>query len=269
MIDYIKILEDDQAEACRKIIEDLKDYYTEFPDTYSLSTLGAATYQHCQEKDLKYDRSEYLKIKEKINPVLMEKFRWLYEILINRIENIINEKCIISDEAQLAFPGFHILYAHEHSEKVTESIHLDLQWKSHLDSLEKIFKNVERDNFLTFTLCIKLPPGGGGLYYWPLTNPDKKYTYEEADQEYENLKYISEEIAPFNTDDSFMGCERSLYEEKTKPKIIEYKHGYMTFFRKPVLHQVMPFFPPFKVGDTRITLQGHGIKCDGIWRLYF
>jgi len=269
MIDYIKLLDSDQVKKCRDTVENLKEYYTGFPETYFLSTLGAATYQHCEEIDGEYERDEYLKIKEEMNPILMKNFGWLYDILINKIESMINEKCIISEESRLAYPGFHMLYAHENSEKITEAIHLDLQWKFHIDQLDKIFKNVERDNFLTYTLCVKLPPGGGGLYYWPLKDENKKYTYAEADEEYSELQKISEEIAPFNTDDSFLGCEKNLYETTTKPSIIVYQEGYMTFFRKPVIHQVMPFNPPFSVGDTRITLQGHAIKCDNIWRLYF
>jgi hypothetical protein len=29
--------------------------------------------------------------------------------------------------------------------------------------------------------------------------------------------------------------------------------------------------PGYKLSDTdrRISLQGHGVKCDGVWRLYF
>ena len=179
-----------------------------------------------------------------------------------------NEKCVISDAADLAYPGFHILYAHKNSENVTEAIHLDVQWKPHIDHLNKIFKKVELNNFITYTLCIELPEGGGGLYYWPLRY-DKDYDYEESKEEYMDLIELSNKIAPFNTDDSFDGCERKIYEEQMRPNILMYKEGYMTFFRRFILHQVMPFIPPFSIGDKRITLQGHAIKCDDIWRLYF
>jgi hypothetical protein len=33
-------------------------------------------------------------------------------------------------------------------------------------------------------------------------------------------------------------------------------------------HQIAPAFN-CEPRDRRITLQGHGVRCDGVWRLYF
>lgn len=52
------------------------------------------------------------------------------------------------------------------------------------------------------------------------------------------------------------------------PLVVPYKVGQMFYHTGHVLHQIIPGYD-LQPDDRRITLQGHGIKCDGIWRLYF
>jgi hypothetical protein len=59
------------------------------------------------------------------------------------------------------------------------------------------------------------------------------------------------------------------YEKFLEPKILNYQIGNMVLFKGNLLHQIAPFFEPVCENELRITLQGHGLKCDGKWILYF
>ena len=50
--------------------------------------------------------------------------------------------------------------------------------------------------------------------------------------------------------------------------VVPYTIGKLMYHTGHVLHQIIPGYK-LQDGDRRMTLQGHGIKCDGIWRLYF
>ena len=52
------------------------------------------------------------------------------------------------------------------------------------------------------------------------------------------------------------------------PMVVPYKIGQMFYHTGHVLHQIVPGYK-LDVWDRRITLQGHGVKCDGVWKLYF
>lgn len=272
---YFPVLNEQEINKCLSDLNNLKQYYTDFPEGFYLQTLGAATYQHCYDSENEDARSlnqndmkqtSYARIKKDINPILKQSFGWVYDKICSRILEEISEPCIVDKSANLAFPGFHIIYSHKNSHRVTEAIHLDYQWKAHIDNLKSIFKSVNEENFLTFTLCIKTPINGCGLYYWPLKKAEN-YSFEEAEKEYEYIKNTANTIQPFSAKNE--GCDRVFYENELKPSILNYKQGFITLLTQPILHQVMPFNLPFIENDTRITMQGHGIKCDGIWRLYF
>ena len=47
-----------------------------------------------------------------------------------------------------------------------------------------------------------------------------------------------------------------------------YNKGEMVYFVGHLLHQMMPGIN-VQPTDRRITVQGHGQKCDGVWRLYW
>lgn len=267
MIELVKVLEQKEIEKALSTIESLKNHYEPLPEGYNFETLGAASYLHYgnEHENNKQTGEKYHAIKERSNPILMKNFDWLYKILINRISEVLKEPCDISKEAGLAFPGFHIFYPYEYCDEISHPAHFDYQWSYHLESLEKIYKRIEKVKFLTFTLSIKLPHNGAGLYYWNLPNNDKQYSFNEAETLMENVV----EEAAIIFENATQGITKELYESKLNPSILEYKEGFMSIFTQPILHQIMPFTTGWLPEDKRITLQGHGIKCDDIWRLYF
>ena len=50
--------------------------------------------------------------------------------------------------------------------------------------------------------------------------------------------------------------------------VAPYTVGKLFYHTGHVLHQIIPGYK-LQEGDRRITLQGHGIKCDGKWIIYF
>lgn len=205
----------------------------------------------------------YDKLKTITNPILMQKFSSLYEKICRQIENELNEKCLINDDADLAFPGFNIFTPYENCEKIDGPPHIDLQWTYHLDNLKQIFSDVSEDRFLTFTLAIKLPKSGGGLYIWD-GEDEKISNYASAKKYYKETMIKCKNIFKNNNKVS-----KEFFEKETNPTFVNYEEGYMTLFDNLLLHQVAPFNLPYQIDEERITLQGHGIKCDNIWRLFF
>lgn len=267
MIKLIECLTKTEIETCLKTLNELQIHYEDLPEGFNFKTLGAATYLHYGQEDenteelgLKYNR-----IKSKTNPILMKNFKWVYEILLKKISEELKQECIISEEADLAFPGFHVFYPHKECEKVSHPPHLDFQWAYHLNALKEKFNTVEDDRFLTFTLSIKLPDSGAGLYYWDLPSYNKQYSFNQAEEIMEETLCKANNL--FSISDGYISREE--YEKATNPSILKYKEGYMTIFTQPILHQIMPFNSGWNDDDKRITLQGHGIMCDQIWRLYF
>lgn len=265
----IKILDKNEVEKTKNLLSDLKIYYCNLPDGFYFKTLGAASYIHCND-----EKNSYFEIKNKINPILKDNFQWIYNKIIQTIENEYSEKSIISDEAGLAFPGFHNFYAHDGCDLVSHPPHIDMQWTYHLDYLLNKFKNVDRENFITFTLSIKLPKSGAGLYYWDLPKDGENFSLYEAELYYKDILQLTRSIVEAERDEDCWTkdskeCDSDQYEKITKPKKLIYQEGFITLFRGFLLHQIMPYFKPYSLDEERITMQGHGIKCDGIWRLYF
>jgi hypothetical protein len=266
MIELVKVLEQKEIQKALFIVDSLKDHYEPLSEGYNFETLGAASYLHYGNEHENYKQSgkKYHAIKERSNPILIKNFDWLYQILINKISEVLKEPCDISKEAGLAFPGFHIFYPYDPYEKICHPAHFDYQWSYHIDSLEEKYKKIDKVRFLTFTLSIELPHNGAGLYYWDLPN-DKQYSFNEAE---DLMKDTLDQIDSL-FQNSEQGISKEIYEEKLKPSILNYKEGYMSIFTQPILHQITPFNAGWKKEDKRVTLQGHGIKCDNIWRLYF
>ena len=94
---------------------------------------------------------------------------------------------------------------------------------------------------LSFTLSVALPARGSGLNTW-----DIRY------DEYRNL----------NT------AERARLRASQIKEYHPYKLGQAVLHSGLQLHQIAPS-QEFEPGDERITLQGHGIRRDGVWQLYW
>ena len=207
-------------------------------------TLGAVSYL-----DSVASPDRYNKHKNYLNPVLRKKFTWIYEIICEKLQREFGEPVVI--DKFLAHPGFHIFATKtgsvlrpEYVELFQEplgSVHVDVQYEEHYEYWN-IFKEVDLENTLSFTIPINLPTHGGGLYTWEDEVDPKLFNYTTNDTKLSELE---------------------------SPSISNlYNKGEMVYFIGHLLHQMMPG-RDLQPTDRRITVQGHGIKCDGVWRLYW
>ena len=207
-------------------------------------TLGAVSYlDHVKSGD------QYDKHRDYVNPVLYKKFNWIYEIITEKLQEALGDPVVI--DKFLAHPGFHIFATKIGTtiepeymklfEQPLGSVHVDVQWEEHHDYWQT-FDEVNLEDTLSFTVPIKLPSGGGGLYTWADEVNPYSFNYTTNEVKLSELEHP---------------CVSNLYTE-----------GEMIYFVGHLLHQMMPGVN-VQPTDRRITVQGHGQKCDGVWRLYW
>jgi len=206
-------------------------------------TLGAVSYlDHVKSSD------QYDKHRDYLNPVLLKKFNWIYESSAKDCkENLANLSSLMGFLLILVFiffcksgttiePEYIKMF-----EQPLGSVHVDVQWEEHHDYWNT-FDKVNLEDTLSFTVPIKLPSGGGGLYTW------------------------ADEVNPYSF--NYTTNENKLAELESPAIPNLYTEGEMIYFIGHLLHQMMPGVN-VQPTDRRITVQGHGQKCDGVWRLYW
>jgi hypothetical protein len=194
-------------------------------------TFGATSYL-----DKSGDNNSYNEYRDKYNSTLKHKFKGLYKNLLSALGTHLKQS--VRFHPKYAYPGFHIYEAHPLFKFSLGNIHCDLQYQNlNWD----IFDSVDFENPISFTLVILLPHGGGGMRIWDLNYSDLQHKTKSE------LKKI--------------------FNENTYQKI-EYKTGWLYTHSGHYAHQISPM-KNFKHGDTRITLQGHGLWCDNSWVIYW
>lgn len=239
-------------------------------------TIGATTYlEGCD------DIKKYHKHKELLNPILRKHFSYLYDIVCQRLSIELDAPVVTDD--MLGYPGFHV-FGLKPGETGTEqqlkaleqplaSIHLDIQYKEH-GGYWKTFDEVDFENPLSFTLAIKLPKNGGGLYIWDWMKFDKElikdfnFQREHEKQDWISSQFMDQSEEVVKSPEMWENDSAGHYKPDGNPVVEMYHEGSMIWFTGHMLHQIAPGYK-LEPDDMRITLQGHGIKCDGTWRIYF
>lgn len=198
-------------------------------------TLGAASYL-----DGPWDGKTYSTARDRTNQLMASSFRELYRQTCKALSTVLGA---VDFHPRLAMPGFHLFAAKPGQQLLAAtaefaqrggSVHFDLQHKLHT-SLWQEFQHVDWANPLSFTLSLALPASGGGLRIWPTQTTTTTTT-------------------TLTPSDPGVG--------------INYRIGELIYFTEPLLHQIAPAVA-LQPGDQRMTLQGHGLHCDGTWILYF
>jgi len=226
-------------QECQDILEKIYQLKTHWTQRYPMfCTLGTALYLDAANHS---DFSSYQNKMKKTNKILLKHFPLLY----HRLKEILQEelKEDVFYEETLALPGFHIFNTPQNEEELfliqqfPPSIHFDLQFLQ----AKWTYKQMETHRPISFTAAIKLPAHGSGLNYWDITYKD-----------YHNLS-VPEKDALFLS----KKCHYCPYQEGK----IAIHHGL-------TLHQIaIP--TKYTKDDVRITLQGHLIRCDKAWRVYW
>jgi hypothetical protein len=251
----IDVLTDDEVSKSINIIENLFDYWVkrESPES-DVYTLGATLYQ-----DLRHPAGliYYVHNARKTNPVLLKNFSWLYEIVLNKLTIEFGEKFELSDG--IGFPGFQIFghapgklnsdFTVQVMQTPIAGIHFDAQYMDLIKYWKANFQDdYDLKNPMSFTLALELPKNGGAMSTWGVDDYERNSEYERY---LKNLNYSKHEYG-------YLG----------PPNVVPYTPGKMFYFVGDMLHQIAPAYK-MDYDDRRITLQGHAIKCKGVWRTYF
>ena len=229
-IRYLDCLTSTECESIRERVHSLTQYWVaRIDEKIPFYTLGAASYLDAEGNK----EPRYRGIAKRMNPILQTHFSDLYNRLIEVIGLATGQK--VEYDTALALPGFHIFLFSELFTQPLASKHFDLQFK--LIDWKK-YNKVDFEHPISFTLAIILPKSGGGMYCWDLFyNPEVDRSSREQEKE----------------------------ESKT---FVEYSSGKLVLHEGLMLHQIAPL-KEMNSTDERITLQGHGLICDGVMRLYW
>ncbi len=250
-VSQVPILTPQECVTIRTLIDELRESWIQRHPVAPFFTLGASNYF-----DLAYlANPPYYQMAQQYNPILKERFGWLYDRLAVVLSNHLQAP--VDYKESLALPGFHIFLDHaafQHPRDLThrdwfrdrydpaavsnpihcDTPHLLFNWGSSYDGID--FKNP-----ISFTLAIALPQSGGGMYVWDLHRD-------------ETLGLPQTEL-------------RQLLDSRQKT-LHSYTIGAAALHSGFYYHQIAPF-RDVQPHDARITLQGHGICCQGRWQLYW
>lgn len=234
----------ESAETVRRVNRS-RDQWTKRGPGYF--TLGAASYLDATDSP-----NSYLAAAAQTNPLLSRAFEDLYSGLLGFLACVLEESVEYGE--RLALPGFHIFefygaksprlqdfQGYESAEQSAfERAHFDTQFRQAVPDWAP-------EATVSFTLPLKQPPGGTGLAIWPL---DCAAAIQR--------KLSTADLAKYAT--------QNAYERVT------YKTGRMIlhdgFLLHSLLHNLAGAGAPAPKGQ-RITLQGHGVRRNGRWTIFW
>lgn len=239
----IPVLTREECEQNLEIVFKLRDEWhsrsNEMSDLEDLEyySIGAMSYLD-EVPQLK----QYSKMRDRFNPILLNNFKDLLEQVRQAIAKHLDTECYFDDN--YALPGIHIFGTDWLFESEFAPKHCDL----HYAMMDWGDIEFDPEDNLSFTLALKLPSNGGGLYSW-----DEFFTIKRDDGYESNKNRMFE--TELNREDS---------------EFHDYESGRMYLHSGNQFHQIAPF-KDIQEGDMRITLQGHGIlnKQNGKYLLFW
>ena len=133
-----------------------------------MHTLGTACYLE-GINGFEYYKKEYTKT----NKLLKKNYGKLFDIVLKYYKKRAPDSKV---EYRFALPGFHIFECNKLFSLPVASVHKDLQYEQLQFNNNE---NIDLDNTLSFTLCLELPPTGGGLFTFE-ENKKSKVNYKEG-----------------------------------------------------------------------------------------
>lgn len=159
-----KILSKSESKLFSKKIKSHKKYWKR--KNILMYTLGTASYIE-GTGGFNYYSKEYTKT----NKFLYKHYKNLYDKVLEYFQNKTPNSKV---KYRFAYPGFHIFKCNKLFSFPLASIHKDYQYRNlklHKD------EDIDYDKTLSFTLCLRLPPTGGGLYKFE-NNQKTKINYK-------------------------------------------------------------------------------------------
>lgn len=236
MIAELPLLTGEQSDALRARIHGMREHWIpRGGEPASFLTLGTPSYLDVAESP---ESGHYQRHGVAARPLLWEHFRDLYELLGRALSEHLGAPVRYADG--LALPGFHIWLEGAIFTKPRAPVHFDLQYEAF-----DWPPGTDTDRLLSYTLPLRVPAAGGGLNLWDVT-------YREF-RDYRARGWVE--------------SAADLQRFRTR-RYVPYTPGRLYVHSGHVLHQVAPS-SGVSPGDERLTLQGHGVLCDGEWLLYW
>lgn len=258
---YINLLSPAEVDRTLEIIESLSDrWIPRGSDDYRYHTLGAVSHIDRLPNDIM--TNEQISFFNKNNKILQDNFKYLYEIIISKVNELFGPCEIVND---VPIPGFYIYGGLKKNETPTRSEYGDFEGQTeiHRDGLFNMLDykwnqyGGATDSF-GMTLALELPKNGSGILIWD--QPDIGL--------YSNSEYANRsKLFDFNKNEK-NAHKFSKYIKNPIPEVIDYIPGYIFWQHGEVYHAVGYSIDTLNT-DRRITMQIFGIKCDGVWRLIF
>ena len=169
------------------------------------------------------------------NPLIQEGLGDVHGKIIDALRSEFDAD-FITDE-RFSLPGLHIFMPSPFFRARFGSCHFDRQWQI-LDLSP--YTGIDTSSIISFTLPLEIPVGGAGLLLWT----------DKVDPEY------SGPVTPGSGQGESI-CKR-----------VEYQIGELVIHDGWHLHEIAPF--KSDEGElTRMTIQGHAIKCDRGWIVHW
>lgn len=228
-VETLAMLSESECQQLHEQVYRLRSHWVQRYPSLPIYALGAALFIDARRGG----GGQYADAVSRYNALLQEHFGQLYARFAEFMSRRLGGPVAYTPDK--ALPGFRIFMAHPAFMLLSASVHADLQYR-HTDW--SWAKSISRP--ITFTLPISLPRSGSGLNIWNLN--------------VRRLAGASKEDAA------------RIFREAEK-QFVEYRLGHVALQFGHLLHQIaMP--QEMLDGDERVTFQGHGLFCDGVWRLY-
>ncbi len=227
-VETLAMLDESECRAWREQVCLLRPYWVQRYAKLPMYSLGAALYI-----DARQGRDHYRDATVRYNAILQEHFAALYE----RLAEVLSQRLAgpVAYAPDKALPGFRIFHAHPALTLLSASVHADLQYRQ---TEWPWATQISRP--ITFTLPLSLPHHGSGLHVWDV-----------------NVRQL----------DGIPKPEAARIFREANKRFVEYRLGHLALQFGHALHQIATPTDLIE-GDERVTFQGHGLLCDGVWRLY-
>lgn len=249
-ISEIDSLSSAECGEVRKGLDELRPHWIQRHPKAPFYTLGASNYFDIAFNPL----LPYYRFAARFNPVMMERLGWMYQRVTDRLSAHLGEP--VAYREGLALPGFHILLADKSFETATDLTHIEwfkAKGKAdivanaiHCDTAHHVVNwgdraGIDFDNPISITLSIALPASGAGLNHWD-------FGREKTDG-----------MPQKDLREMLLASDKHYHAYRVGSMVV---HSGLRYHQMAAMKELLPT-------DERITLQGHGVRCNGTWQLFW
>jgi hypothetical protein len=241
-----------QLEGALSVIRGVPFLWSKVGNVGNTFALGAASYLGWREAT---------SLARIVNPQMKELFPGLHERLCEVLGGLLESECTF--EEGLGLPGFQIQIATAPGMEpagCTGLPHWDWQLFTTRERPLELPDVVSPLDFVSYTCLLEAPHCGAFLDVWP-----DEWSFGSCPKDNVTLGSMAARIAEV---DATSRRHRQLEVSRSSPFTIPYALGELIIHTGHRFHRPTPWISRHE-GEARVTLQGHGLKRDKGWRLYW